>query len=104
MTNANSDKSALGGMRVLDLSQGIAGPFATRMLGDFGADVIKIELPRTGDYGRYMEPLDPKAPDTERSLLFQYLNWNKRGITLDISTDSARPLLQKLVASSDVIV
>jgi crotonobetainyl-CoA:carnitine CoA-transferase CaiB-like acyl-CoA transferase len=91
-------------MRVLDLGQGIAGPFAARLLGDFGADVIKIEVPRTGDFGRYMEPMVMSAPDGERSLLFQYLNWNKRSITLDISTASARPLLQKLVASSDIII
>src|SRR3990172_13383221 len=98
---ASSDNTALGGMRVLDLSQGLAGPFATRLLGDFGADVIKIEVPRTGDYARYMEPMVMSAPDGERSLLFQYVNWNKRSVTLDISADSARPLLQKLIASSD---
>jgi crotonobetainyl-CoA:carnitine CoA-transferase CaiB-like acyl-CoA transferase len=99
-----TENTALGGMRVLDLSQGLAGAFAARLLGDFGADVIKIEVPRTGDYARYMEPLVLTAPDGERSLLFQYVNWNKRGITLDISADSARPLLQKLVASSDIII
>src|SRR5688500_9899678 len=100
----NSEKTALGGMRVLDLGQGIAGPFASRLLGDFGADVIKIEVPRTGDFGRYMEPMVMSVPDGERSLLFQYLNWIKRSITLDSSTASARPLLQKLVASSDIVV
>jgi crotonobetainyl-CoA:carnitine CoA-transferase CaiB-like acyl-CoA transferase len=95
---------ALSGTQVLDLSEGVAGPFAARLLGDLGADVIKIEPPRRGDKARYFEPLAEDAPESERSLLFQCLNWNKRGITLDIGHPSARPLFQKLVSQSNIVI
>jgi crotonobetainyl-CoA:carnitine CoA-transferase CaiB-like acyl-CoA transferase len=89
---------------VLDLSEAIAGPFAARLLGDFGASVIKVEKPHGGDAARYFEPLKADAPETERSLLFQYLNWNKRSVTLDLSQDSAKPILKKLIENSDIVI
>jgi crotonobetainyl-CoA:carnitine CoA-transferase CaiB-like acyl-CoA transferase len=102
MTNA--DGGALSGTRVLDLSEGIAGGFAARLMGDLGADVIKIEAPRRGDKARYAEPLVPDAPEPEQSLMFQHINWNKRGITLDLSHESARPIFKKLVESADIVI
>ena len=95
---------ALDGVRVLDLSHGIAGPFAARLLGDFGADVIKIEKPGTGDFARFLAPLKSDAPAPEQSLLFQYLNWNKRSVALDLRTPEARPTLKKLVEASDIVI
>ncbi|OGA04621.1 MAG: hypothetical protein A3H35_13440 [Betaproteobacteria bacterium RIFCSPLOWO2_02_FULL_62_17] len=95
---------ALAGVRVLDLSHGIAGPFAARLLGDFGADVIKIEKPGTGDFARFLEPLKKDAPAPEQSLLFQYLNWNKRSIALDLRTAEARPILKDLIEASDIVI
>jgi hypothetical protein len=77
---------ALTGLRVLDLSHGIAGPFAARLLGDHGADVIKIERPVTGDFARALPPLKHDTPAPEQSLLFQYLNWNKRSLALDLTS------------------
>ena len=76
--------TALNGLRVLDLSHGVAGPFAARLLGDMGAEVIKVEEPGRGDFARREEPLKLDAPEPEQSLLFQYLNWNKRSVTLDL--------------------
>lgn len=95
---------ALTGLRVLDLSHGIAGPFAARLLGDHGADVIKIELPVKGDFARTLPPLKDDAPAPEQSLLFQYLNWNKRSLALDLRLAENRPLLKQLVEQSDIVI
>lgn len=95
---------ALSGLRVLDLSHGIAGPFAARLLGDHGADVIKIERPVTGDFARTLAPLKQDAPFPEQSLLFQYLNWNKRSLVLDLRLTENKSVLQKLVAQSDIVI
>jgi len=95
---------ALTGLRVLDLSHGIAGPFAARLLGDHGADVIKIERPITGDFARTLPPLKQDAPFPEQSLLFQYLNWNKRSLALDLRLAENKPTLQKLVEQSDIVI
>jgi len=95
---------ALTGLRVLDLSHGIAGPFAARLLGDHGAEVIKIERPIKGDFARTLPPLKDSAPEPERSLLFQYLNWNKRSLALDLRLVENRPLLQQLIEQSDIVV
>src|SRR5215210_8513084 len=89
--------SALNGLRVLDLSHGVAGPFGARLLGDMGAEIIKIEEPVRGDFARREEPLKLDAPEPERSLLFQYLNWNKRGITLDLRNTASHAALRALV-------
>ena len=96
--------TALEGLRVLDLSHGVAGPFAARLLGDMGAEVIKIEEPGCGDFARREEPLKSGAPEPERSLLFQYLNWNKRGVTLDLRNDASHAALRKLVEQSDIVI
>lgn len=96
--------AALDGVRVLDLSHGVAGPFAARLLGDLGAEVIKIEEPGRGDFARREEPLKLDAPAPEQSLLFQYLNWNKRSVTLDLRNDASHAALRKLVEQSDIVI
>jgi crotonobetainyl-CoA:carnitine CoA-transferase CaiB-like acyl-CoA transferase len=98
-----TDRAALQGVRVLDLSQGIAGPLAARLLGDFGADVIKIEPP-SGDPARSWAPLVEEGPEAERSLLFAYLNWNKRGMTLDLGSEADRRALEALMRGSDIVI
>jgi crotonobetainyl-CoA:carnitine CoA-transferase CaiB-like acyl-CoA transferase len=100
----HSANGALTGLRVLDLSHGIAGPFAARLLGDHGADVIKIERPSSGDFARTLSPLKHDAPFPEQSLLFQYLNWNKRSLALDLRLDENKPLLRRLIEHSDVVI
>jgi len=95
--------SALEGVRVLDLGQGIAAPLAARILGDFGADVVKVEPPG-GEPGRRLHPLVHEGPQAERSLFFAYLNWNKRGIELDFGTQEGRAAIRALVARSDVVI
>ena len=91
---------ALDGVRVLDLTRALAGPFCTLMLGDYGADVIKIELPNTGDDTRHWGP--PFIG--EESAYFLSINRNKRSLTLNFKEEQAREIFLKLVEQSDVVV
>lgn len=95
--------AALHGVRVLDMGHGIAAPFAARLLGDLGAQVVKLEPPGVGDSARRLSPLNTAAPELEQSLLFQYLNWNKRSVTLDPSLTTSHDALQRWVQGSDII-
>ena len=95
---------ALDDVRIIDLSQEIAGPFCTKLLADYGADVIKIEPPRGGDPARRWGPFKDDDPHPEKSGLFLYLNTNKRSVTLDIATPSGQRILRELVARADVLV
>ena len=94
---------ALEGIRIVDLSQGIAGPYCTRQLADLGAEVIKIEPP-DGDYARRLGPFPNDIPHPDRGGLFLHLNGNKKSVTLDIETASGRVVLRKLLANADVLV
>jgi CoA:oxalate CoA-transferase len=89
----------LEGLRILDLTRVVAGPFATALLADLGADVIKIERPRTGDDYRY-----GPAPEGETSLSFQNTNRGKRSITLDVGHPEGRELFLRLVDGGDAVV
>ncbi len=90
----------LEGLRVLDLTQVLAGPFCCRLMGDMGADVIKVEQPGTGDPSRNFPP---KYKDVE-SYYFLGLNGNKRSITLNFREELAREAFYDLVKTSDVMV
>ena len=90
----------LEGIRVLDLTQVLAGPFCCRIMGDMGADVIKVEQPGTGDPSRNFPP---KYKDLE-SYYFLGLNGNKRSITLNFREDSAKETFYDLVKTADVMV
>ena len=95
--------SALEGVTVLDLTQAIAGPYCTRLLADYGADVIKIEPPG-GDAARSMGPFLHDDPHPERSGLFLHLNTNKRGVTLDLRTATGRRIMREMARQADVLV
>ena len=97
-------KQALEGIKVLDLTQYIAGPFCTKMLADYGADVIKIEKPGDGDMARRMGPFPEDIPDPEKSGLFLYLNTNKKGITLNLKTKTGVEIFRNLVKEADILV
>ena len=75
---------ALDDLRILDLTHYVAGPVCTKVLADFGADVIKVERPGTGDPARHLPPFPNDSPHPEKSGLFLYLNNNKRGVTLNL--------------------
>ena len=94
---------ALAGVKVVDLTHHIAGPYATKLLADFGADVLKIERPG-GDPGRRLPPFYHDEPDAEKSLPFLYLNTNKRSITLNLKSETGRSILMDLLADADALV
>jgi crotonobetainyl-CoA:carnitine CoA-transferase CaiB-like acyl-CoA transferase len=90
---------ALADVRIIDLTRVVAGPYATMLLGDMGAQIIKVELPGRGDDGRYGYPTVDGVP-----LAFLSLNRNKRGITLDIRKPQGADLLRRLIGTADVLV
>ncbi|MEE3141112.1 MAG: CoA transferase, partial [Chloroflexota bacterium] len=94
---------ALDGVKVLDLTHHIAGPWCTKLLADYGADVLKVERPE-GDPARSMPPFYHDEVNQEKSLLFLYLNTCKRGITLNLKTLQGRRMLRELVKDADVLV
>lgn len=93
----------LDDIRVLDLSQGIAGPLCAKILGDFGADVIKVE-PRGGDGARRLPPFFQDDPHPEKSLFFLLVNLNKRGVTLDLDHPEGQAMLRALARQADIVV
>lgn len=95
---------ALEGVRVLDLSEGIAGPYCTRLLGGFGADVVKVEKPGEGDRSRKVGPFPQDIPHPEKSALFLHLNINKKGVTLNLESAAGRRILLRLVERADILV
>ncbi|MCH7706533.1 MAG: CoA transferase [Chloroflexi bacterium] len=95
--------AAMDDIRVLDISHGIAGPFCAKILGDFGADVIKVEPPG-GESGRTMGPFFHDDPHPEKSLFFLLLNLNKRGTTLNLETTTGAKIFKELVLEADVVV
>lgn len=95
---------ALQGIKVLDLTQHIAGPYGTKMLADYGADVIKVERPNGGDMARRLGPFPDDVPHPEKSGLFLHLNTNKRGITLNLSENTGRGIFLDLVKQADAVI
>lgn len=96
--------TALRDLKVIDLTQHIAGPYCTKLLADYGADVIKVERPGGGDPARRMGPFPGHEPHPEKSGIFLYLNTNKRGVTLDLKSDGGRAALLDMVRDADVLV
>jgi formyl-CoA transferase len=92
-------KGPLDGIRVLDLSAVVLGPYATQILGDYGADIIKVESP-AGDLMR----LNGVSRNRGMSSIFLTLNRNKRSIALDLQTPDGKDVLRRLVARADVLV
>lgn len=95
----NSGDRLLNGVRVLDLSRVMSGPFCTAMLADLGAEVIKIEMPGGGDDSRHFGPFVEGE-----SAYFMLLNRGKKSMTLDLKSDRGRDILMAMVRSSDVVI
>jgi len=99
--------AALDGIKVLDLSRVLAGPWCTQILADLGADVVKIERPGVGDDTRTWGPpflKDAQGRDTEQATYFTACNRNKRSVTIDMATPDGQALLKKMAAQSDIVV
>ncbi len=99
MGNTGNTPQALEGVRVLDLTRVVAGPYGGSILGDFGADVIKIEVPGKGDDARGYGPYR-----NGESMYYANLNRNKRGITLNLKSDEGKEIFKELVKKSDVVL
>ncbi len=96
--------TALTGIRVLELAEGVAGEYCGKLLADFGADVIKLEKPGQGSPTRHLGPFAPRGEDPERSGLFAYLNTNKSSVELDLGAGADREALLGLLAQVDVVI
>ena len=89
----------LDGIKVLDLTRVLAGPYATMLLGDLGAEVIKIEQPGTGDESRNFGPFKNGF-----SLYFMSVNRGKRSVTLNLKSERGRSIFKQLLMHTDVVV
>ena len=97
-------EQALSGVRVLDLTHYVAGPYCTKILADYGADAIKVERPVVGDAARGMGPFPGDKPHPESGGLFLYLNTNKKSITLNLKSVTGVGILKELVKQVDIVV
>jgi crotonobetainyl-CoA:carnitine CoA-transferase CaiB-like acyl-CoA transferase len=100
---ASGRPGPLIGLRAVELADGVAGPYVAKLLGDYGADVVKIER-AAGDSSRMRGPFPGDVSDPEASGLFLYLNTNKRSVTLDLTTAAGRETLDGLLAAADFFV
>ena len=91
-------KDSLSGITVIDCSRAVAGPYAGMLLGDLGADVIKVETPGEGDDSRNMAP-----SYGEDSCYFLLANRNKRSITVDLKAAEGRKVMDRLLETADVL-
>ena len=96
-------QGALFGLKVLDLAEDIAGSFCTRLLADYGADVLKVEPPQ-GSALRRMGPFFKDDNDPEKSLFFLAMNLNKKGSTLNLESPEGQDIFKELVSRVDVVV
>ncbi|VTU12911.1 Succinyl-CoA:(R)-benzylsuccinate CoA-transferase subunit BbsF [Variovorax sp. SRS16] len=100
-------EGALAGLKVLDLSRVLAGPWCTQILADLGADVVKIERPGVGDDTRTWGPpflKDAEGRDTNQATYFTACNRNKRSVTIDMAAPEGQALLKQMAAQSDILV
>lgn len=108
MTQTTSaPKGPLDGVRVLDLSRILAGPTCTQLLGDYGADILKIERPGAGDDTRQWGPpfvTDADGQPTSESAYYLAANRNKRSVAVDMATDEGAAIIRELAQHCDVVV
>ena len=100
-------KNSLDGIKVLDLTRVLAGPYCTQMLGDLGAEIIKVERPGGGDDTRGFAPpfvKDEKGEETDLSAYYCGANRNKKSITVNLSKKEGQDLIKKLLKNCDILV
>jgi len=96
--------AALSDVKIVELGELVAAPYATKLMADMGAEVIKIERPGDGDRGTHARPVSEGPTASRKSGLFLYLNTNKLGVTLDIATEEGFETFTKLIAGADILV
>ena len=96
--------SALTGIRIVELAESVAGEYCGKLLADFGAEVIKVERPGTGSPTRAMAPIIGDGGGPERSVLFAYLNTNKRSVALDVTSADQLEQLHAIIATADAVI
>ena len=96
----------LSGLRVFDLTRILAGPSCTQILGDLGADVVKVEMPGTGDDTRSWPPylMDDQGDDMSETAYFACTNRNKRSLTINLRSSEGQELARRLLETSDIFV
>jgi crotonobetainyl-CoA:carnitine CoA-transferase CaiB-like acyl-CoA transferase len=107
MGKAEADERPLHGIRVLDMSRVFSGPWGTQLLGDLGAEIIKVEQPGRGDDMRRLGPPflhDAEGRETAESSYYLSTNRNKKSIAVDISTPAGQDVIRRLAAISDVFI
>ncbi len=107
MNSTSATPGALAGIRVLDLSRVLAGPWCTQMLADLGADVVKVERPGLGDDTRQWGPpflKDAQGNDTHQASYFTACNRNKRSVTIDMATPEGQELIKQMALQADIVV
>lgn len=97
-------KKALSGLKIIEFGNFISAPYCTKLMADLGAEVIKIENPEGGDSARRHGPFPGDVPHPEKSGLFLWLNANKKGVTLDITSEAGRAAFHRLLKTADVFV
>lgn len=103
-SDPRSPRGPLAGVRVLDLSRVLAGPLCTMVLGDLGADVLKVERPGAGDDTRTWGPPWADGADGRESAYYLCVNRNKRSVAIDLKADEGRDLVRRLARGADVVV
>lgn len=107
MTGANegsAPQQALAGITVVEFGSNVAAPFCGKLLADYGATVVKVEPPGTGDPAREAGPFPDRGPDRETSALYLYLNTNKQSVALDLEQAAGLRLALDLARQADVVV
>ncbi|MEE8464972.1 MAG: CoA transferase [Dehalococcoidia bacterium] len=97
-------EGALSHIKVVDFTTHVAGPYCTKLLADYGAEVIKVERPGAGDAARHMGPFPGDIPHFEKSGLFLHLNTNKRSVTLDLKSKAGQKIARELCQEVDLVV
>ncbi|WP_087747040.1 CaiB/BaiF CoA transferase family protein [Acidovorax sp. T1] len=107
MITPSPNAGALAGIKVLDLSRVLAGPWCTQMLADLGADVVKVERPSVGDDTRQWGPpflKDAAGNNTNQASYFTACNRNKRSVTIDMATPEGQALIKQMAQQADIVV
>ena len=95
---------ALSGFRIIECGEMVSAAYASKLMADMGAEVIKIESPHGGDTARQRGPFPGGKPHAEKSGLYLFLNTNKRGITLDLEQPQGQEVFQRLVKDADLLI